>query len=92
MDIPWHSWLILSSESSKYFLFCLIWNYKTTRDIRKKKSRAGRAAGSTQPGYSLAQLARIGFRVLQKSVVAGNIYIEDFQLISQPSFFFSNTS
>jgi hypothetical protein len=41
MDIPWHNWLILSSESSKYFLFGLIWNYKTTKDIRKKNRGLG---------------------------------------------------
>jgi hypothetical protein len=33
------------------------WDYKTSGDIRKKKLRAGRSAGSPQYGYSLAQLA-----------------------------------
>jgi hypothetical protein len=46
---------------SKHFLFCLIWDYKTSRDIQKKM-RAGLLAGNPKFAYSLAQLARFGFR------------------------------
>jgi hypothetical protein len=49
-------------QSLQFFLFCLIWDYKTSRDIRKKM-RTVRSAGSPQFGYFLTQLARFGFRV-----------------------------
>jgi hypothetical protein len=36
LDILWHNWFVLGSESPNLFLFCLFWDYKTFRDIRKK--------------------------------------------------------
>jgi hypothetical protein len=62
MAIPWHNWLVLGSESPNIFCFVLfeIIGLQETFD---KKLVAGRSAGSPQYGYSLAQLARFGFRV-----------------------------
>jgi hypothetical protein len=48
-----------AKKKKSYF----IWDYKTSGDFRKKKLRAGRSAESPKSGYSLAQLARFGFRV-----------------------------
>jgi hypothetical protein len=62
MDIPWHNWLVLGSESPNIFCFVLFGIIRLQETFEKILS-AGRSAGSSQYGYSLAQLARFGFRV-----------------------------
>jgi hypothetical protein len=52
----------LGSETPNFFCFVLFGIIKL-QETFEKKMRAGRSAGSPQSGYSLAQLARFGFRV-----------------------------
>jgi hypothetical protein len=62
MDIPWHNWLVLGSESPNIFCFVLL-EIIRLQETYKNILRATRSSGSPQYGYSLAQLARFGFRV-----------------------------
>jgi hypothetical protein len=67
MDISWHNWLFLGSESSN-ILCVVLFGIIRLQETFENNIKAGRAAGSPQYGYSLAQLARFGFRVSKHSL------------------------
>jgi hypothetical protein len=62
MDIPWHNRLVLGSVSPNIFCFVLFGIIRLQEPF-EKKFRIGRSAESPKYRYSLAQLARFGFRV-----------------------------
>jgi hypothetical protein len=35
IDILWHNWLLFGFRVTKHFLFCFIWDYKTSRVLKR---------------------------------------------------------
>jgi hypothetical protein len=62
MDIPWHNWLILGFKSPNIFCFVLFEIIRLQKTY-KHVLWAKKPSGSPHYGYSLAQLARFGFKV-----------------------------
>jgi hypothetical protein len=59
LDIPWHNWLVLGSESPN--LFCIVlFGIRRLQEVFEKKMRAGRSAGNPQYKYSCHNWLALG--------------------------------